>query len=255
MTILNEKEQQARKRVCFALDASTVNDALNLASELSPYVGVFKVGKELHTSACNEGVPIFTRIFESYGIKENNVFADLKLHDTPNTVGQAARALAIPGIKMYNIHISGGEKMCKAALEGSYSEASKKGLHLPYVIGVTELTSLDDNDLKEQGLGISYNDLVRRRTELARKWGLQGVVCPANRSGALEKEFGSDFLYVTPGIEWAGIHREGQKQLYTPDLAVQDCSSSILVIGGAIAKSKNRPATAYEILQAMAPYV
>ena len=70
-----------------------------------------------------------------------------------------------------------------------------------------------------------------------------------------EKEFGSDFMYVTPGIKWAGIQREGQKQLYTPDLAVQDCTSSILVIGGAITKAEDKKATAYEILQAMAPYV
>ena len=100
------------------------------------------------------------------------------------------------------------------------------------------LTSLDDADLAKQGLNITYKDLVRRRTELAKEWGLDGIVCPANAAGALEKEFGYDpnFIFVTPGIEWAGVHREGQKQLYTPDLAIRDCKNSTLVIGGAITK-------------------
>src|SRR3989338_3598678 len=125
----------------------------------------------------------------------------------------------------------------------------------PYVIGVTVLTSLNDEDLAAQHLGIKYDDLVRRRTELAREWGLAGIVCPANKAGALEKEFGSDFLYVTPGIEWGGNAGEGQKQLYTPDMAVRDCHSSILVFGSAVSKAVDRRATAYAILRAMAPYV
>ncbi len=51
------------------------------------------------------------------------------------------------------------------------------------------------------------------------------------------------------------MQREGQKQLYTPDLAVQDCSNSILVIGGAITKAEDKRGTAYEILQAMAKHL
>lgn len=70
-----------------------------------------------------------------------------------------------------------------------------------------------------------------------------------------ENEFGSDFLYVTPGIKFAGVQREGQKQLYTPDKAVQDCSNSILVIGGAITKAEDKRQTAYEILQVMAEHL
>ena len=142
--------------------------------------------------------------------------------------------------------------MCRKAVEGAAKGAEKRGIERPKVIGVTVLTSLSDEDLEAQSLGIKYDDLVRRRTELARKWGLDGIVCPASKAGALEKEFGSDFVYVTPGIEWKGKQGAGQKQLYTPDLAVRDCSCSILVIGSAITKAQDKKATAYEILQAMA---
>ena len=248
---LTEKEQKARKRVCLALDVPTVDEALSLTGELSDYVRMYKIGKELHTAACNEGIPIIKKISDRKGA----VFLDLKLHDTPNTVYGAAKASAVPGVSFFNIHVAGGKEMCKKAIEGAYEGAQANRIERPKVIGVTVLTSLNDDDLKIQDLGIGYDDLVMKRTELAKRWGLDGIVCPAKKAGGLEKEFGSDFMYVTPGIKWAGVQREGQKQLYTPDKAVQDCSNSILVIGGAITKAEDKKATAYEILKAMAQYL
>ncbi|MAG02702.1 orotidine-5'-phosphate decarboxylase [Candidatus Pacearchaeota archaeon] len=246
---LTDKEQEARKRVCLALDVRDVNEALNLSGELSDYVGTFKVGKQLHTVACNQGVPILKEIYSRGG----STFLDLKLHDTPNTAYETAYASVVDGVYVFNVHVAGGEEMCKKAVQGAEDGAGFTQIERPKVIGVTALTSLSDEDLEEQGLGISYDDLVRRRTELARNWGLDGIVCPANKAGDLEKEFGSDFIYVTPGIKWAGKQGAGQKQLYTPDRAVQDCSNSILVVGSAITKAENRRETAYEILKAMAP--
>lgn len=245
---LTEKEQEAKKRVCLALDVPTVKKALSLVAELSDYVGIFKVGKQLHIAAGNEGVNIIKKIRN----KRGSTFLDLKLHDTPNTVYEASKACSVPGVYMFNIHIAGGEEMCKKAIEGTYEGAQANKIEKPKVIGVTLLTSLDDKDLDAQKLGISYDDLIRKRTELAKEWGLDGIVCPANKAGMLEKEFGSDLIYITPGIKWAGVQREGQKQLYTPDLAVKDCSRSILVIGGAITEANDRRKTAYEILQVMA---
>jgi len=245
---LTRKEQQARERVCLALDVPTIAEALTLSEELSPYVGTFKVGKQLHTAACNEGVPIVEMIRRNRG----KTFLDLKFHDTPNTVYSASAVSAVPGVYVFNIHVAGGEEMCRKAVGGAYEGAKRRGIERPKVIGVTVLTSLDDNDLEVQELGTKYDDLVRKRTELAKEWGLDGVVCPANKAGGLEKEFGSDFIYVTPGIKWAGKQGSGQKQLYTPDKAVKDCSSSILVIGSAITKAEDRKGTAYEILRAMA---
>lgn len=247
---LTEKEWQMRRRVCLALDVPTVDRALYFVSELYGSVGVFKIGKELHTAAGNEG----TNIVDEVRKRGGTVFLDLKLHDTPQTVYRASKACAVTGVRMFNLHIAGGEKMCREAVRGAQEayDAKQVGI-LPLVIGVTELTSLNDEDLAVQGLGIRYDDLVMRRTELARQWGLSGVVCPANKAGELEKRFGSDnFVYVTPGIEWGGNKGDGQKQLYTPDLAVRDCKNSILVIGSAITKAQDRAATAYDILKVMA---
>lgn len=265
MKELTEKEQEAKTRVCLALDVPTVREASYLVEELSDYVGTFKINS-LYNAAESEGVDMVDEIRQGGG----NIFLDLKYHDTPNTVFNYGRESAIPGVYVFNIHIAGGEDMCKKAVEGAYEGAQTNGIDRPKVIGVTVLTSLDDEDLAAQNLGIGYDDLVRRRTELAKEWGLDGIVCAASKAGALEKEFGSDFTYVTPGIKWAGKQGTGQKQLYTPDKAVEDCTSSILVIGSAIIAAGNeyedeakkiltkkgtaedRQTTAYEILQAMA---
>lgn len=265
MIELTEKEIKAKKRVCLALDVSTVNEAISLAEDISDFVDVFKIGKELHISAGNEGRDIINNLLTNklnYNMekqewnkilmKDKKLFLDLKLHDTPQTVYGASKACAVPGVYMFNLHIAGGEKMCKKAIEGAQAGANLYSIERPKVIGVTVLTSLSDEDLIAQNLGIGYDDLVMRRTELAREWGLDGIVCPANKAGELEKRFGSDFLYVTPGIEWGGKKGEGQKQLYTPDLAVKDCKNSILVIGSAITKAEDKKATAYEILQSIA---
>ena len=249
---LTQKEQLAKGRTYLALDnMSSVDDAVNLTEELSDYVCGVKIGKELNQIAVNRGINIIREINKN----SVEIFLDLKLHDTPNTVLRSAYQCSVPGVSMFNLHIEGGEEMCKKAIEGSYDGANIHEIKRPKVIGVTVLTSLDDNDLKVQGLNIKYDDLVRRRTELAKKWGLDGIVCPANKAGQLEKEFGPTLLYVTPGIEWAGKKGTGQKQLYTPGQAVSDCKNSILILGSAITKAENMKETAYEILQDMAKHL
>jgi len=264
---LTEKEQKARERICFALDYENTLEARKDIFELYDLVGMLKVGKGLHTIATNYGAHITGIIQRAYdedrinNEDRRNVFLDLKFHDTPKTIYYSARAAASgEGVRMFSVHVDGGELMCKKAIEGSRDAKNHRRVgderfysaERPKVIGVTVLSSLNDKDLRAQGWEITLDDLVRKRTELARKWGLDGVVCPANKAGQLEKEFGSDFLYVTPGIEWAGKKGEGQKQLYTPDKAVRDCNNSILVIGSAIREAKNKRKTTYEIIKAMA---
>lgn len=250
---LTEKEETARRRLCVALDTPTIWDGARTAREIADLVGVFKIGKILHTDTVNEGVALVSLISDDG--RRDNVFLDLKFHDIPNTVYGASKAAAVPGVRMFDLHVEGGEEMCRKAVDGACDGAEFRGIKRPYVIGVTVLTSHNDATLAAQGLGIRYADLVRRRTELARAWGLDGVICPANIAGALEREFGGDFLYVTPGIEFGGRGGADQKQLYTPDRAVQDCRNSILVTGRAILTAPERRAVAYAMLQSMAPYV
>src|SRR3989344_3079630 len=119
---LTEKEQEARKRVCLALDnIDSVDDALSLARELTPYIGLVKVGKELNQTAVNEGRRIVHEIYDA----GTQSFLDLKLHDTPNTVYRASKACIVPGVQMFNVHLAGGEAMCRKAVDASHESVGR----------------------------------------------------------------------------------------------------------------------------------
>lgn len=248
--ILDAMEKKARDRVCVALDVPGYTEAYDLVHEVGDFVSMFKVGKELHCAAANGGISIIRDLQRAVDV---GFFLDLKFHDTPQTVYRACKAAVVPGVKILNLHIAGGYEMCRQAMNGMREKAGSLGIPFPKVIGVTVLTSLDDNDLITLGMH-GYDWAVNRRAWLAAEWGLDGIVCPAKHAGRIDREVidRRGFLYVTPGIQWAGKQGTGQKQLYTPVDAVKDIDNSILVIGSAITKAENRAATAYEIIQAMA---
>lgn len=178
----------------------------------------------------------------------------MKFHDTPDQVYRCARAATNEKVAIFNIHVA-NENMCKAAVAGMNDEAIAKQIRMPLLIGVTELTSNDSKDLEILGSRWSYNVSILKKAELAIIYGLDGVVCPAKMAGGLEALFGKSLVYVTPGINMGDVFNKGQKQLYEPSNAVQDCSNSILVIGSAITKAENMEAQAYRALQEMAEYV
>ena len=259
MTIeLTDKETLGRKRFCLAIDhVSKPQEALDIAGELSDFFAFVKTGSTVHTKACEEGMPIVRMLYKQ-GIES---FLDLKFHDTPDQVYGSARAAVYPGVAMFNMHISSGEKACREAVRGVYDGAAERKIDRPLLIGVTELTSIDDAELAKQGLNVKFDDLVLRRAELAREWGLDGIVCPASKAGELEKRFGK-WTYVTPGISHGGVQNVGQKQVTTVESVAQASQNAILVIGSALLGTKKDPKpretwrpTAYEMLQIMAKYV
>jgi orotidine-5'-phosphate decarboxylase len=255
---LTEAEERARRRVALALDFPTVEDAIRAAEDLGDRVGMFEVGIELHIASERKGGGIIRRLHSYSPGGAANVLLDLKLLDTPQTVRKASFQSAIPGVSAFNIHVSGGEAMAHAALEGAEQGAGVYRIPRPKVIGITVLTSLDDSDLQQDGHGMKYEELVHHRTVLAKKWGLDGVVCPAKLAGAMEAEHGSDLLYVGLGIKWEEpggmLHGEGHKQLYTADRAAAESTTGILVVGSAITKAPDPRNRAYQILQLMAPF-
>lgn len=248
---LTPQESLARERVCIALDTENVKQALEWAERLSPYAASFKIGKSLHYRASREGRDIVGEIEKVGG----ESFVDLKGHDTLDQIEEFMYAIASTGgAYMTNIHI-GNENMCRAAVKGLSEGARDSGRKRPLLIGVTELTSLDDRDLEILGNAFSYDESVSNKATLAIKYGLDGIVCPAKKAGGLEDIFGNQLRYVTPGIKMGDIANKGQKQLYEPSDAVKDCSSSILIIGSAITKAPDMEQQAYRALQEMAPYM
>ncbi|MBU1976105.1 MAG: orotidine-5'-phosphate decarboxylase [Nanoarchaeota archaeon] len=237
---LNDKEKKARERVCLPLDGlNTLDKVKSRVEELSPVVGLFKIGKESFTRFGPEVV----KLVQKYG---SEVFLDLKYHDIPNTVKGAAKAAAELGVFMFNVHASGGLEMMKAAVEGAKSGVDAGG-KMPKVIGVTMLTSIDQ-DIMNNDIGIpgKVEDEVLKLALLTQMAGLDGVVCSAADLHGIKDKLPTDFMYVTPGIK--GPKTGGgadQKRVFTPGNAVSD-GSTILVVGRAI----TGPATAEERVQA-----
>lgn len=221
-------------KIIVALDYPDPEQALEFSRKTSPGQCRLKVGKELFTSAG-------PTLVESLVDQGYDVFLDLKFHDIPNTVKKAASAAAKLGVWMLNVHALGGEAMMRAAREG-IEMVSKR----PFLIAVTLLTSMSEQELKQLGIDKPLSQLVEQLARSAISSGLDGVVCSAQEACALRNSLGASILLVTPGIrpEWASS--DDQQRIVTPQQALAD-GSSYLVIGRPITQHKD-PAQALELI-------
>ena len=186
--------------IIVALDVPTAARALELATQLAPVVGAFKIGKELFVSAG----PEIVRAIRATG---GSVFLDLKFHDIPNTVAKAVAAATRLDVQMLTIHTSGGLAMMQAAEKAAQETALHSGRNAPLVLGVTVLTSMESNDLAEIGLNPNVGHQVERLASLAAKAGLRGLVCSPLEIVALRQMLPSTMQLITPGIRAAEIGR------------------------------------------------
>jgi orotidine-5'-phosphate decarboxylase len=222
-----------RDKIIPALDVQSREDLDRLIFELKGEATIVKIGMELYYTYGNE---ILHRL-KNEGFK---IFLDLKMHDIPNTVHNAAKTLAKNGVDILNVHASGGAEMMRAALEGFKTE-NEKGI----LIGVTQLTSTStevmNNELLIPG---TINDVVLKYAELTKKSGLHGIVCSAHEVQKVKEHLGSDFQCITPGIRPKGVDNNDQKRVMTPLEAI-NIGSDYLVIGRAITKADS-PRSAFK---------
>jgi orotidine-5'-phosphate decarboxylase len=215
-----------RNPVIVALDYPAAEPALALAEQLTPALCRLKVGKELYTRC---GPPLVERL-QAMGF---DVFLDLKFHDIPNTVAGAVRAAGELGVWMVNVHAGGGRRMMEAAVESLQSIKER-----PMLIGVTVLTSMTEEDLRELGYRETAAQRVLRLAALSADSGLDGVVCSAMEAEDLRRARGSDFCLVTPGIRLAGDSADDQRRVVTPGEALAK-GSDYLVIGRSVTGADN----------------
>jgi orotidine-5'-phosphate decarboxylase len=120
--------------------------------------------------------------------------------------------------------------MLEAACDAAAEEAAKIGVPVPLILGVTVLTSLDDDDLSDIGVADTTLDQVKRLAVLSQECGLDGVVCSAAEIEALREICGPDFKLLTPGIRPAWAAAGDQKRIVTPAEAIKR-GADYLVIG------------------------
>ncbi len=237
------KPDTAQERLIVALDTDNIEKAKAFIEKLIGKVKVFKVGSELFT-ACG---PEIVRFINSKGAK---VFLDLKFNDIPNTVARAVRVATRLNVFMFNVHIQGGIRMMEKAVAAAEEEAKALKIQRPVIIGVTQLTSMNQKDLAEIRIEKPMRDQVLHLAKLAQKSGLDGVVCSANEAKVVSWACGKDFLIVTPGIrpEWARAF--DQKRVATPKEAVQ-LGADYIVVGRPIIEAQDPADAAQKIIDEM----
>ena len=212
-----------RDRLIVALDVPSVAAAKSLIAKLGDSVGVYKIGLELLFAGGFE-------LADELARDGRAVFIDAKLLDIEATVERATAAVARTGASFLTVHALDC-KTLDAAVRGRADSKLK-------LLGVTVLTNLDRDDLKEQGVDRDPQELVIYRAMLAQEAGFNGIVASGQEAAALRQALGPDVLIVTPGIRTEGSNTDDQTRTVTAAEAIH-AGADYLVVGRPITRATN----------------
>jgi orotidine-5'-phosphate decarboxylase len=220
-----------------ALDSADIGRVCGWAEVLRPHVGLFKLGLEFFLAHGAAGYRAVTGA---------PIFLDLKLHDIPNTVAGAMRAVLPLRPRMVTVHAGGGAAMVNAAA----TAAASAGADRPAVLAVTVLTSLSGADLQAMGVAGSPSEQVVRLGRLAVDSGADGLVCSPQEVSLLRQALGPAVMLVVPGIRPADAAQGDQARVMTPIEAIQ-AGADRIVIGRPITGAADPAEAAASILRSL----
>jgi orotidine-5'-phosphate decarboxylase len=225
-----------RDRLIVALDVPSIEEASALIERLGNSVGVYKIGLELLFAG---GFALARELAE----QGRAVFIDAKLLDIEATVERATQAVARSGAAFLTVHAQDA-KTLDAAVRGRAGSKLK-------LLGVTVLTNLARDDLKEQGVDRSPEELAIYRAMLAQEAGFDGVVASGEEAAGLRRALGPRVLIVTPGIRPKGAEKHDQARTITPADAIA-AGADYLVVGRPITRAADPRAAAEAIVAEIA---
>ncbi|WP_091880185.1 orotidine-5'-phosphate decarboxylase [Phyllobacterium sp. OV277] len=228
-------EAALRDRLIVGLDVPDLKAAGDIVSTLGDTVSFYKIGYQL---AFAGGLGFATELVQS----GKKVFLDMKLLDIDNTVAKGVENIVKMGVSMLTLHAY--PKAMKAAVEAA------RGSDL-CLLGVTVLTSMDQQDMIDAGYEHDPHTLVLIRAEQALRAGMGGIVCSAAEASAVRKIVGPDLAVVTPGIRPKGADVGDQKRVMTPSDALR-AGASHLVVARPIVSAADPKVAAEAILAEMA---
>lgn len=210
-----------RDRVIIALDCDA-DKAISIAYQLAGEASWVKIGMTLYYAYGSDLV----KMLKERGYK---VFLDLKFHDIPHQVEGAAKSAATTGADMLTMHTAGGVAMMSAAQKGALEGAAKAGFDVPATLGITVLTSMDQQALSQIGIDRPVDEQVLCMAALAKEAGISGVVASPMEASALRAALGPDAYVVTPGVRPAGSAIGDQSRIATPKDAFDNGASHIVI--------------------------
>lgn len=228
-----ETRARAAEKLIVALDFPSVEGVRKVAALLPSDLRILKIGLELIYA---DGLPLAKTLAEA----GQQIFLDAKLFDIPNTVERATASAARLGVSFITVQ-GADRKTLDAAVRGRGASGMK-------LLAITVLTSLDADDLRQQGISMSPAELVVHRARLAKEAGFDGVVASAQEARAIRATLGKDLLIVTPGIRPAGMAAGDQARAVTPAEAIA-AGADYLVVGRPITAATD-PAQAAQAIVA-----
>jgi orotidine-5'-phosphate decarboxylase len=215
--------------IILAVDTKEFDTARAWIEATREHIDVYKLGLEFFLTFGAEGV---SSIKNEFGV---DIFLDLKLHDIPNTVSSAAKAISAINPRFLTVHASGGAAMIKAAVDA-----------VPHIdiTAVTILTSLSEEDLFEIGFAQSALESVVALSNLAVRSGARAIVSSPLEIEAIRSSVGVDSIIITPGVRPAdSLGGDDQVRTMTPHQAIK-AGANFLVIGRPITGAWSHGASA-----------
>ena len=214
------------KKLIVALDFSNSEEVSQIINFLNPDKCIPKVGLQLYLAEGESILDLLTN-------KGFEIFLDLKLHDIPNTVNKAVKEIAQFNILMTTIHLQGGAEMIKAA---------KSAAGNTKILGVSLLTSLDENDTSEL-YGNSFDDQFTKLITLAQSSSVDGIVCSPKELISLHD---LNKIKVVPGIRNAQTNDDQKRTMTSQEAYAQ--GADYIVVGRPITQANNIEAAIEEYL-------
>ena len=215
--------------IVLAVDTPELATAIEWVKATQDHISVFKLGLEFYLSFGSDGVKAIQAVTDS------DIFLDLKLHDIPHTVSGAALAVSHLSPKFLTVHASGGRAMVEAAV---------KAMPNTFITGVTVLTSLTEEDVKEVGFASDALNSAVSLAKVATASGARAIVCSPLEITAVRSAVGNSAVIITPGVrprEMVGS--DDQQRTMTPEDAIA-AGANYVVIGRPITQSWAHGATA-----------
>ncbi len=207
--------------IILALDTANLDEAINITKKIKDKIYTVKLGLEFWNAFGKEGVKKFNQI------NINNIFLDLKLADTPNTVKKSIMALDGINFEYLTVHSFAGSESIKKA-----KEAAKKLNPNLKILAVTLLTSIDETELKSRmKINSKVEDLVLNLAKNSSE--ADGFIASGMESKMLRENFPNHLIF-TPGIRMPGDDRHEQKRVVSPAEALK--YSDLIIMGRSLMK-------------------